>query len=295
MEIHGHEHWSQFYTDQGVELQRRFFDYYLKGEGRWPETQPRVQLHIRQPDDTFVRRDEAEWPLARTDWRSVHLDARPAGPVLAAEPPARGGAVTYDPDGRGITFLGEPLDERVEITGPVSATLHISSRSADADLFLVLRAFAPDGTELLFRGAGDPFTPMAQGWLRASHRAIDPERSTPWRPVHRHDAIEPLIPDQIYQVEVEIWPTCLVLPAGYRIGLTVAGTDYDHGLTDDQMAATGRLGWSPRPTRGCGPYVHVDADDRDRDELRGEVTLHTGPEHPARLLLPVIPGVEERS
>src|SRR5690606_24504046 len=131
----------------------------------------------------------------------------------------------------------------------LSARLWISSETSDTDLFLVVHAFDADGTELLFRGAGDPWSPAAQGWLRASHRALD-ESSTPWQPVHPHDRAEPLVPGEPTMVDVEIWPTCLALPAGSRIGLSVQGADYDHGLPDEVLNSGERLGWSAVTTRG---------------------------------------------
>ena len=80
-----------------------------------------------------------------------------------------------------------PLEEDTEITGPLAARLFVSSRTTDADVFVVLRAFSPDGKEVVFQGAIDPHTPLAQGWLRASHRALDPELTTEYRPYHTHD------------------------------------------------------------------------------------------------------------
>lgn len=57
------------------------------------------------------------------------------------------------------------------------------------DLFLILRAFDPQGSELTFQGALDPNTPIANGWLRASHRRLDPKRSKPYQPWHPHDRL----------------------------------------------------------------------------------------------------------
>ena len=78
-------------------------------------------------------------------------------------------------------------------------------------------------------GALDPNTPVAQGWLRASHRALDPARSMPYRPYHSHGRVDPLVPGETYELEVEIWPTSIVIPAGYRLALTIRGSDYRYG------------------------------------------------------------------
>ncbi len=76
----------------------------------------------------------------------------------------------------------------------MAARLFVSSTATDADLFCVLRVFAPGGEEVTFPGAIDPHTPVGQGWLRLSHRKLDPELSTPYRPYHSHDESQPLIP-----------------------------------------------------------------------------------------------------
>ena len=128
--------------------------------------------------------------------------------------------------GEGVTFLSEPLEQDTEITGPIAAKLWVSSATEDADLFLVVRAFTPDLKEVTFQGALDAHTPIAQGWLRCSHRKLDPKLTLPYRPYHTHDEEQKLKPGQVYEVDVEVWPTCIVLPKGYRMALSVRGTDY---------------------------------------------------------------------
>jgi uncharacterized protein len=187
--------------------------------------------------------------------------------------------------GDGVTFMSEPLEAETEITGPVAAKLWLSSSTEDADVFAVLRAFDPDGAELVYQGALDPHTPIAQGWLRASHRALDPELSTPERPYHPHDRVEPLEPGEVYELDVEIWPTSVVLPAGYRIGLTIRGTDYRY----DGPGGGARLGSFKNEMTGCGPFLHDDPEDRPPERFAGTTTLHAGPDRPAHVLLPIIP------
>jgi predicted acyl esterase len=135
---------------------------------------------------------------------------------------------------------------------------------------------------VLFNGATEPKQPISQGWLRASHRRLDPERSLPYQPFHPHDAREPLTPGQVYEVDVEIWPTCIVAPAGYRIGLTVMGKDYDHG----GEGVMSHLGYE---LRGAGVNVHDDPVTRPPEIYDGEVTVHAGPDRPSYLLLPIVP------
>ena len=96
----------------------------------------------------------------------------------------------------------------------MAAKLFVSSATVDADLFLVVRLFDRDGHEVTFQGALDPHAPVAQGWLRASHRKIEPELSVDYRPYHTHDELQPLEPGVVYELDVEIWPSSIVIPAG---------------------------------------------------------------------------------
>ena len=281
LEVHGIEHWTEFYTDYGVALQKKFFGHFLKGEDTGWAEQPRVQLQIRSPGEKFVERHEEDWPIPRTEWKKLYLD--PGNCALTREPAT--GSVTYAGLGDGVTFLAPPAGEEVEITGPMAAALWISSATEDADLFLVVRVFSPDLKEITFQGALDPHTPVAQGWLRASHRKLDEELSLPWRPYHAHDEKQPLSPGEIYRLDVEIWPSCLVVPRGYRIGLTVRGRDYE--WPGGAGAGLGTLG---AVFTGVGPFRHDDPVDRPASIFGGDVTLHAGPNRPSHLLLPAIPA-----
>ena len=90
--------------------------------------------------------------------------------------------LAYRTTGDGLTFSTPPMTEPLEITGPVAAKLFVSSDTTDADLFLVLRVFDPAGKEVAFIGSNDPRVPVGLGWLRASHRKLDPKMSQPYRP-----------------------------------------------------------------------------------------------------------------
>jgi uncharacterized protein len=262
LELHGLEHWTHFYTDYGVRLQKRFFGHFLKGEDTGWDEQPRVLLQVRHVDGTFVERAEDEWPIARTEWTRWEL-----------------GTGSYDALGDGLTFHGEPFERETEITGPSAAKLFVSSSTTDADLFVVLRAFDTDGDEVVFQGAIDPHTPVAQGWLRASHRKLDAALSEPYRPYHTHDEKQPLEPGEVYELDVEIWPTSIVLPAGYRLALTVRGRDYEYPKAGGDRLTTFR-----NELRGSGPFLHDDPHDRPPEVFGGTVTVHAG----SYVLLPFV-------
>ena len=282
LECHGIEHWTHFYTDYGVDLQKRFFGHFLKGDDNGWGEQPKVLLQVRHPGERFVERHEDAWPIPRTQWTKFHLDT--ADFTLAETAQKKAGSVTYAGLGDGATFLTAPLEQETEITGPIAAKLWVSSATEDADLFLVVRVFAPDLKEIVFQGALDSHTPVAQGWLRVSHRKLDKDLSLPYRPYHTHDEEQKLTPSEVYEVDVEVWPTCVVVPKGHRIALSVRGRDYIYpGGPGEGLETLGTV-WN-----GCGPFRHDDPRDRPAKIFGGDVTLHTGPDRQAYLLLPIIP------
>jgi uncharacterized protein len=282
LEVHGIEHWTHYYTDYGVGLQKKFFGYFLKGERNGWDKHPRVQLNIRHPGENFVIRHEVDWPLPRTQWTKFHLatDAQ----KLVTTAPSGSAKVTFDAIGDGVTFLTEPVKEETEITGPVAAKLHVSSSTSDADLFLVLRVFSADMKEVVFQGALDPHTAIGQGWLRASHRKLDKNLTRPFRPYHTHDKMQPLKAGEVYELDIEIIPTCIVVPKGYRIALSIRGRDYVY-----PGGSGGRLSNMKNEFTGNGPFLHDDPRDRPLEIYGGKTTLHLGAGRENFVLLPVIP------
>src|SRR5215468_9776205 len=247
LRIQAGTHVHPFYTEDGRCDQLRFFDYWLKGIDNGVMEEPPVKLAIRRGRDEVEWRHEHEWPLARTRWTKFYFDLSPpapanAGRLVAANPhtcssrtyPASslgsmgstsaassqvmGGAI---PPGMGIALETPPLAHDVEVTGPVAAVLWVASSTEDMDLFLTLRNIDPDCDEILETGQQGTPVPVAKGWLRVSHRELDPERSLPYRPYHRHQRRLYLSPGEIVRVEVEIWPTSMVFKKGHRIRLDV--------------------------------------------------------------------------
>ena len=113
-----------------------------------------------------------------------------------------------------------------------------------------------------------PIQPLAQGWLRASHRKTDPDRSLPYRPYLVHDEQQDLAPDEIVAVDIEVWPTSIVLALGDQLLLEISSSDNE----------TIR--------------VRMDSDEQERPAGRFDGTnrIHTGPSHPSALRIPVIPA-----
>jgi predicted acyl esterase len=281
LEVHGDTHFSHFYSNYGDGLQRRFFGHFLKDEDTGWAKQPKVALNIRRPGEKFTLRAENEWPLKRTQWTKFYL--QPDDRSLSRQQPKAATTVSYETTGDGLTFLTPPMTQEMEITGPVAAKLFVSSDTTDADLFLALRLFDPQGKEVVFIGSNDPRTPIGLGWLRASHRKLDAQRTLSYRPWHTHDEEWPLTPGAPVELDIEIWPTSIVVPPGYRLGLNVRGKDYEYDGTD------AALPHAAYPMKGVGPFTHTDPRDRPPEIFGGANTLHFGTDMAPYLLLPIIP------
>ena len=170
--------------------------------------------------------------------------------------------------------------------GPLGGKIILSSSSTeDADIFAVLRVFSPDMKEVVFQGAIDPHTPIGQGWLRASHRKLDPALSKPWRPYHTHDELQPLEARRAGRTGRRD------LADQHRGagGLPDRAHDSRQGLRASR-ASGGKLSNFKNELRGCGPFLHDDLRDRPPQIFGGVTGLHFGGAMQPYLLLPIIPA-----
>ena len=283
LECHPGRHEEWFYLDQGMALQKRFFDHFLKGiENGW-DKEPPVLLHLRRPfSNEFQQRKEAAWPLPKTKWTKIHLDAADnnSNPGLLWELPSRSAKTTFAALGEPVTFQSAPLEKDTEITGPLAAKIFASSSTTDMDLFVTFQAFL-NGVEIEFQGTVDPHTPLAQGWLRASHRKLDLSKTLPYRPYHSHDELQPLEKGKLYELDIEIWPTNILLPKGSQLALQISGKDFERPLPPEVPNEA----WI---SRGSGPWLHTLAADRPDDVFGGKTSIFTGGETASYVLLPLI-------
>jgi len=293
MRMHTGSHVHPFYTEEGRQDQLRFLDYWLKGIDNGVMDEPPVKLAIRHGDDKIEWREENEWPLKRTQWTKLYFDLSPTAKGasensgrLVAENPKETHSRTYVTSmlgtmgstsaassqvmggggikpGMGVALETPPLPHDIEVTGPLAATIWVSSASEDMDLFLTLRNFDADGNEIMETGQQGSPVPVAKGWLRVSHRELDPELTLPYRPYHKHQRRLYLKPGEIVKVDVEIWPTSMVFKKGHRIRLDV----------------------QPRDGAGSQGYMHYHA-----DYNTGGNTIYAGGDKESYLLLPVIPA-----
>ena len=285
LEVHGLGHVTEFYTAHGIDLQKRFFGHFLQGRDTGWDRQPPVELNVRHVDGSFELRAEQEWPLARTEWTKFYL--HPADGSLSTETPADRSTAEFEALGEGLTFTTAPFTGRTEITGPAAARLVAASSTTDADLFLTVRVLDPQGRDIRFVSGLDPAGVVANGWLRASHRALDAERTLPHRPWHPHNALDPLVPGEAVALDIEIWPTSVVVPAGYRLAVTIQGRDFEFPGDGPWPESYGIQ------MKGQAIFLHRDPVDRPADVFGGVTTVVSGSEEPSFLLLPIIPQSPE--
>jgi predicted acyl esterase len=259
---HGRPKWEVFYSEEAVETQRRFFDHFLRGvDNGWEETPP-VRLEVRESLDAYTVRYEDAWPIPRTEYRALYLDA--ANGTLAEDAPAAAATVDYAPLEGSATFR-ITFDEDTELSGNMALRLWVSTtEGSDIDLFVGVQKLDANGQEVHFYGkAGHAESPVALGWLRVSERALDPERSTPAQPWLSHEDPQPIEAGEIVPVDVEILPSSTLFRAGETLRVVVQGRDL---------------------------FEHVAlAHDFSDDVNLGTHTIHAGGEYDSRLLVPVVP------
>jgi predicted acyl esterase len=269
LEIHSDNHVVPFYSTEGRSFQKRFLDQWLYDIDTGITREPPVKLAIRHGEETYRWRYENAWPIARTTWTPYYLhgDSHRLGlEAMTTEYASTYAADTVSPheDSR-LQFSTDLFQETTEFTGPVMLKLWISSSSDDADLIVVIRKIDTEGNEVRFPAQSGASIPAAIGWLRASHRKLDPEKSTPYRPYHTHDELQKLTPHQVVPLAIEIWPTSVVFEPGDKMVLDI----------------------SSRDDPGVEPFLHNHPVDRIQG---GQVTVHTGGQYDSHLLMPMIPS-----
>ena len=287
LRVHNTQEWPDFYSPQYTEELRRFFDRYLKGiKNAWEQT-PRIRLSVLDPGGVDqVNRPENEFPLARTQYRSLYLDGRSG--TLSPEPVSMESAVLYKADdGKGKAVFTIRFDQDTELTGYMKLHLWVEAKGAnDMDLFVIVQKLSKRGSLFSSMTMSPPnrflrsllrllwffkvkklalmFFTGANGRLRVSHRQLDPERSTPFEPHLTHRAEELLRPGQIVPVDIPIWPLSMLWHAGQQLRIVIAGYNL-----------------SPAALPGVEPPMVLN---------KGEHIIHTGGKYDSHLLVPVISG-----
>lgn len=196
----------------------RLIHYFTMGEERWHTTP------IWPPAET----SEATWFVAgdRGLTDQAPAAASPAGAeTLVLDPRASTGTgnrwftelarpVKYGDRaaaGRRLaTWTGLPLAGPMTITGHPVARLFARSAGDDPVLFVYLEAVDPRGR----------VSYLTEGVLRLIHRS-------PTEPTFRRGDAKPVVPGELLDVSIRLYPTSVRIPAGWRLRFGIAGADAD--------------------------------------------------------------------
>jgi predicted acyl esterase len=130
-----------------------------------------------------------------------------------------------DPVRRVLTFSTAPLDRDLEIAGPIKLALYGSSTRNDMDFFVKLSEQMPQSPEDRATDLNPAYFWITKGWLRASHRALDSQKSTEMEPYHTHTNAEPIEPGKIYRFDVSVEPMAHRFKKGSRVRLEIVNGD----------------------------------------------------------------------
>ena len=169
-----------------------------------------------------------------------------------------------DPARRVLTFCTAPLAQDLEIAGPIKLTLYASSTQRDTDFFVKLSEQLPQSPEDRAKELNPASFWITKGWLRASHRALDPAKSTDMEPYHTHTDPQPIEPGKVYRFDISIEPMAHRFKKGSRVRLELANGD---SVVTDVL------------------WTHYYAPTKI-----GADTIHHSADHPSALILPVIEG-----
>jgi predicted acyl esterase len=267
LRVHGRKKWQDFY--QNVERQRQFFDRFLKGIESEVKYWPKVVLEIRERYFIGNFRTEEEWPLARTQYTKLFLNASDG--KLSKSPFGNESQVRYKVDNISDKTQNAKFefkfDEKAELTGHMKLKLWVQADgSDDMDLFVAIEKIDRSGEIVRF-----PFWtnhddgPVALGWLRVSHRELDEDKSTPYQPVHKHTREIKLKAGEIVPVEIEIWPSSTLFERGEKLKIVMQGSDiYSYPKEPLVVEHTATVN-------------------------RGEHVIYTGGKYDSYLLVPLIP------
>jgi predicted acyl esterase len=279
------------YTPQFLEKHIAFFDYFLKGIDNGIMDEPPIQMMVRTGWGGYYWQDEYEWPLARTQYTKLYLDASPSGWAgdgkrndflkLGPAVPQAEQSSTYNADvewnvdtcwQHGVSFVTEPMAEDTLLAGYMKLAVWVSSTTHDMELHASVRVMDENNREIhyplgKFDEGGLMYFPVGFGGLKVSHRKLDPKLSTIYRPYHTHKKADyqPLNPGEPVEAEVELWPSTALIRKGWRLRLDVG----------------------PVSGSGIGLRIH---DTADQSYQKGSSnTVYTGPDHPSYLQIPVVP------
>lgn len=225
-----------------------FYDWCLKGKATAYNDEPNVRYFVGGAEEF---KTSPTWPPANIEYKPYFLRKAASGSMTSLndgsldttgpdggstvfEYPNSGwrvGVVGFGPDGRPdpsrriLTFSTPPLEQDVEISGPIKLVLYVSSSNTDTDFVAKLYDQSPQSPEDRAKGLNPVSRVVTKGWLRASHREIDKSKSTEYALWYTHTSPKPIVANELTRLEIAVMPTAYRFKKGSRIRLDLANGD----------------------------------------------------------------------
>jgi predicted acyl esterase len=252
-----------FYSQTEVDTQASFLSAFLKDDdyaGWTTGKQPKVTYQARKgPIDPksiesasgniYGWRNASEWQLPSTNYTKYFLTPAlkwtPNKPAIAVHERLSYPAMTTLANLFCHQFVTEPFEKETEITGHIVAHLNLSvtrtpggTTPKDIDVFILVRHWNADGSERVYTGTIGDLAAVTRSCQRVSLRKVNKEHPhhrdfRPHRDYFSTDVL-PVIPGEVYPIDVEIWATNIIVLPGEKISIEISGGD----------------------TPGIGPFVH---------------------------------------
>jgi putative CocE/NonD family hydrolase len=285
-------HGRDYDNNNDQEQTLAFLDRFVRGVKNGFETKvPRLVVPMETQVEVDGELNVPTWTIDRDSVRDLKVKPRTfyfgsGGAMGAAKPGANGGSDSYAypmpapdvaepgpafqgkstgqfawkapvPPGGSVAYTSAPFTKDMVVAGPASLNLWLASTSTDTDIEATVTEVRPDGQE----------TYIQRGWLRASHRKLDPTLSTTLRPFQTHlrgDAT-PLEAGTPTPMRLELFPFAQAFRKGSRLRVWI----------EAPTGHTGFWAFQPTPNPGQNTVLHDAA-------------------HPSRLVLGVVPGETAR-
>ena len=262
----------------------RWYDHWLKGLDSGVMDEPPVRYWVMGANEW---RSADDWPIPGTAWTRLYLNSwerLAPSPFIASsndEFQAPDAFVQMPPTQTNrlakLRYLTDPLPRDVLIAGPAVLVLFAAIDQDDTNWIVTLKDVGPDPSVRTAReGEREirddlPERELTRGWLKASCRALDPERSLPWKPWHRltRAARTPVVPGEIVEYQIEILATANLFRRGHRICLEIASADMPTGVSG--MTNVEYIPYHLASSRTTLHKIYHDV------------------KHPSHLLVPVVP------
>jgi uncharacterized protein len=262
----------------------RWYDHWLKGIDTGVLTDPAVRYWVTGAE---TWRFADDWPPPETRWTKLFLTSwerlRPEpfipSSVDADIPPDTFTQMPLSQTKRiqGLRYITGTLPADVLVAGPAVLNLFAAIDQSDTNWIVIIKDIGPDPHALSVReGERDlapdvPVREVTRGWLKASNRALDENRSEPWKPWHKltRSAAQPVVAGKIEHYAIEIMSSAHLYRAGHRLCLEITNMDVPTGVGGATNAE-----YIPYHVCSARTTTH---------------RIYHDSEHPSHLLLPVIP------